>query len=202
MLEHFRTIEEVRSEALTCRRCDLCCPRTQVVFGEGPVPARLMLVGEGPGADEDRIGRPFVGRAGKLLDDVLARAGIRREDAWVTNIVRCRPTRATRAGVRNRAPRAHQIRACDLWMTQELRFVSPSAIVCLGAVSAGALISRGVRIAESRGRWLVAGDGIPAIATYHPAYLLRLGGANREAAESRMLDDLRAASARLRGGDY
>jgi uracil-DNA glycosylase len=195
--ERFDTIEQVRDEALICCRCDLCYGRRNVVFGIGPVPARLMIIGEGPGADEDEQGIPFVGRAGKLLDGLLQDAGIRREATWVTNTVRCRPTAKSDGGVRNRPPRITEIRACDIWTSQELRFVSPGLLVCLGAVPAQALISRTFRITQERGRWHEGRNGIRAIATYHPAYVLRLAGDDRRAIESQMLEDLRMVSARL-----
>lgn len=198
MNEHFRTMEELRAEALVCCRCDLCRPRTQVVFGEGPAPARLMIVGEGPGADEDGVGRPFVGRAGRLLDRLLADAGIRREDAWLTNVVRCRPSIPSPTGRRNRAPTRGEILACDLWMGQELRFVSPEIIICLGAIPARVLIGRGFDFASSRGRWLIGRGGIPTIATYHPAYVQRFRTVGGESTEARALADLRSAAERLR----
>lgn len=195
--EHFDTILKVREEAIICCRCDLCYGRQNVVFGNGPVPARLMIVGEGPGADEDEQGIPFVGRAGKLLDRILEDAGIRREDAWVTNIVRCRPTAKSDSTVRNRPPRADEVKACNIWMTQELRFVSPEMIVCLGAVPAQALIDRKFRITQGRGQWHTERDGIPTTATYHPAYVLRLRDADRRAVESQMVEDLRIVADRL-----
>jgi uracil-DNA glycosylase family protein len=195
--EHFDTIDQVRDEALICCRCDLCYGRRNVVFGAGPAPARLMIVGEGPGADEDEQGIPFVGRAGKLLDGLLRDAGIRREETWITNVVRCRPTVKSEGSVRNRPPRITEVRACDIWMSQELRFALPDLLVCLGAVPAQALIDRTFRIAQERGRWQEGTNGIPAIATYHPAYALRLAGEDRRVIESQMLEDLRMVSARM-----
>ncbi|HUV04057.1 MAG TPA: uracil-DNA glycosylase [Armatimonadota bacterium] len=191
MAEHWRTIDDVRADAAVCCRCDLCYSRTHVVFGEGPAPARLMIVGEGPGADEDEQARPFVGRAGKLLDTLLSDAGIRREDAWITNIVRCRPATKQAGALRNRAPRPDEIKACNVWMTQEFRFVSPQFVVCLGAVPAQVLISPGFRVGEGCGRWHEGRGGIPATATYHPAYVLRFVGEARRSVEERMLEDFR-----------
>ena len=193
----WQAIEEVRAEAVVCCRCDLCDTRTNVVFGEGPVPARLMIVGEGPGADEDKQARPFIGRAGKLLDELLSFAGIRREDTWITNIVRCRPVTDSTSGGRNRAPRADEIRACNIWMAQEYRFVSPELVICLGAVPAKELISPRLGISEGRGRWHAGRGDIPTTATYHPAYVLRLQGEDRRRVESQMREDLRMAAARL-----
>jgi DNA polymerase len=158
-----------------------------------------MIVGEGPGADEDVKGRHFVGRAGKLLDKFLEDAGIRRSDIRVTNTVRCRPTAGDVGAVRNRAPTSDEIRACDLWTAQEYRFVRPGAVVCLGIVPAHALISKTLRIGTDRKRWHVGRDGIPSLITYHPAYVLRLSGDNRRHVESQIMEDLRMAAERIAG---
>ena len=195
--QRWQTIEQVRADASICCRCDLCYGRTCVVFGDGPAPAPLMIVGEGPGAKEDKAARPFVGRAGKLLGEILARAGLRREEVWITNTVRCRPTAPSDAGVKNRAPRADEIRACGLWMDQEYRFVSPLLVVCLGSVPAQALISRGFRIGQGRGDWHEGRHGIPTTATYHPAYVLRLRGDDRDGIEAKMAQDFGVVAERL-----
>jgi len=197
MADRWRTIDDVRADAVVCRRCDLCYTRTHVVFGEGPAPARLMIVGEGPGADEDEQGRPFVGRAGKLLDSLLSDAGIRREDTWIANTVRCRPVTKQGGRLQNRAPRADEIKACNIWMAQEYKFVSPRFVVCLGAAPAQALISPGFRIGEGRGQWHEGRGGIPTTATYHPAYALRLRGEDRRVVEWRMLEDFRFVAGHL-----
>jgi DNA polymerase len=197
--DRWRTIEEVRQEAIVCCRCDLCYGRTRVAFGEGPAPARLMIVGEGPGEEEDKAARPFVGRAGKLLDKLLEEAGVNRTDAWVTNIVRCRPATQEEGKLRNRTPRASEIKACNIWMTQEYRFVSPELVVCLGAVPAQALIGRGFRISEGRGRWHEGRNTIPTTATYHPAYILRLRSPDRDRLQAEMVEDFRVAAERLAG---
>jgi uracil-DNA glycosylase len=195
--DRWQTIDEVRSSATVCCRCDLCRTRMHVVFGEGPAPARLMIVGEGPGAEEDEQARPFVGRAGKMLDQLLADVGIGRQDIWVTNMVRCRPTARENGAARNRAPRADEINACNIWMTKEYRFVLPELVVCLGAIPAQNLISRGFRIGEGRGKWHIGRGDIPSTATYHPAYVLRLRGDDRRMIEARMLDDMKMVAARL-----
>jgi DNA polymerase len=158
-----------------------------------------MVVGEGPGADEDAAGRPFVGRAGKVLDGVLAAAGIPRENVWVTNTVRCRPTSVEGGTVKNRPPRSDEVKACSIWMSAEIEFVSPQTIICLGAVPAKALISRDFRIGEGRGQWHTGISGILATATYHPAYLLRLRGEDRERIESQMVEDFTMVAKRLGG---
>ncbi len=191
---HWQTIDEVRTEASVCCRCNLCYTRTNVVFGCGAVPSRLMVVGEGPGAEEDKEATPFVGRAGRLLDQIFLKSGIRREDMWITNIVRCRPTAKEGETVRNRAPRSPEITACNIWMEQEYRFVSPSVVICLGAVPAQALIGRGFRIGEGRGALHNGRRGIPTTATYHPAYVLRLRGPDRARIEGLMIKDFRMAA--------
>jgi DNA polymerase len=199
-LHRWKSIDEVKAEAVVCCRCDLCQGRTRVVFGEGPVPARLMVIGEAPGVEEDKVGRPFVGRAGSLLNDVLSSAGVSRDDLWVTNVVRCRATRREGEALRNRAPRPDEIRACDLWMEQEYRFVMPTAVVCLGGVAARSVISRGFRINESRGVWFSARNDVFAIATFHPSYISRFRTAEREGAISQMISDFRSAADRAFSG--
>lgn len=186
---HWNNIEEVRAEALVCCRCDLCYGRTHVVFGEGPSDARAMIVGEGPGREEDEAARPFVGKAGKYLDRLLEEAGLDRETLWVTNIVRCRPTRREDDKLRNRAPRTTEIRACDIWTSATYHFVNPDLVMCLGAAPAQALISKDFRIGEGRGRWHEGREGRLTTATYHPAYVLGLRGEDRRSIEEQMLAD-------------
>jgi len=191
------SIEEVRNEAITCCRCDLCYTRKHVVFGEGNSDARIMIVGEGPGGDEDRQGRPFVGRSGKLLDSVLQRAGLGRNDVWITNVVRCRPVLVEDTVCKNRPPRTSEVAACDIWMSQELRFVAPDAIVCLGAVSAQALTGRTLKLTQERGKWQIGRDAVEVMPTYHPAYILRLSGEQRAVSEQLMIEDIRQAMMRM-----
>lgn len=195
----WRTINEVRAEAIVCCRCDLCYTRTNVVFGEGPSPSGMMIVGEGPGREEDEQGKPFVGAAGRELNKVLSLAGLDRGQIWVTNIVRCRPAIRVDDVLRNRPPRMEEIKACDLWMSAEVQFVSPKVIVCLGAVPAQALIGRNFKMEDGRGRWYQSKFSVPTTATYHPAYVLRLRGADRERIESLMIADFKTASSKLVG---
>ena len=189
-------MEEVRTDAIVCCRCPLCYTRTHVVFGKGPAPARLMIVGEGPGADEDVAATPFVGKSGRVLDKMLAYAGLQREDIWVTNIVRCRPASQTERGLQNRAPRPEEIRACSLWMDQEYRFVSPEVVLCLGLLPAQALISRNLTFADGRGKWHEGRHGIPTAVTYHPA-MRYMGKEKKPAVEARMAEDFAMVAARL-----
>lgn len=192
----------MRAEALACPRCDLASTRTQVVFGEGDPHARILLIGEGPGADENATGRPFVGRAGKLLDLVLENAGLKRDELYITNVVRCRPTSVKDGLISNRAPRAGEVRACEVWRSAEIELVDPKVVVCVGAPAAKTLISRDFKITEQRGRLVPREDGRTYIATLHPAYLLRLANADRNAyvrVRAEVVDDLRAAASAASG---
>lgn len=170
-----------------------------VVFGEGNASARLMLVGEAPGEVEDRIGRPFVGPAGKLLDSVLERAGIERSELWVTNVVKIRPVTRVGKVLRNRPPTTAEVAAWRPVIEAELQVVQPAALVCLGATAASALIHPRFRIGDERGKWLAGPHGSAALATYHPSYPLRLAGASYERVVSIMVEDLIRARERSRG---
>lgn len=136
-----------------------------MVFGEGDFSTRLLLVGEGPGADEDRIGRPFVGRAGQLLDRILEAADIRREDVYITNVVKCRPPS-------NRLPFQPEVDACLPYLQAQIELINPEMILCLGALATRTLIDKKAAITKVRGQWREK-DGRRIIATFHPAALLR-----------------------------
>lgn len=149
----------------TCRRCDLRAGCTQVVFGEGNPHARLMFVGEGPGQQEDVHGRPFVGAAGQLLDRILAAVGIKRDEVYIANVVKCRPPG-------NRLPTWEEAEACLPHLIAQIQAIRPKIIVCLGALATQALIDRKARITRVRGTWFKR-DGIMYMPTFHPAALLR-----------------------------
>ncbi|MHB1134181.1 MAG: uracil-DNA glycosylase [Chloroflexota bacterium] len=192
--DRVRLLEETRSQALTCQRCDLWRTRTRVVFGEGNPFARLMLVGEGPGATEDKLGRPFVGRAGQLLDRALAEAGLRREELWLTNLVRSRPVRiAPNGAYGNRAPQAGEVAACLVWRQAEFELVAPKVIVCLGAVPASYLIHKNFRLNAERSEAFEV-EGTQRLATFHPAYIIRQVGAPYDTAFQALVEDLRLAA--------
>jgi len=194
-----RTLETLREAAACCQGCDLYKHATQTVFGEGPAAARLMLVGEQPGDQEDRQGHPFVGPAGQLLDQALTDAGIDRDDAYITNTVK--HFSFTESGPRrlHKKPTARQTSACVPWLEAEIEAVKPQGIVCLGATAAQALISKEFRITRQRGQMLDSERADWILATWHPSALLRAPDA---AARNRMTDeliaDLRLAAARLR----
>lgn len=186
----------MRREALYCQRCDLWTNRTQVVMGEGNPHSDILFVGEGPGEDEDATGRPFVGRAGQLLDRVLEEAGLSRDAVYITNIVRCRPTTAKGGRITNRAPRADEVRACEPWRWLEINLVDPRVVMCVGAPAAKTLIDKKFKLTEQRGQIIPGEDGRSYIATLHPAYILRLMSTDREAynrARAQLVEDLRTA---------
>lgn len=153
----------LRDEAITCQACELYKTRTNMVFGEGNVLSPIVIVGEAPGEDEDRNARPFVGRSGKLLSDLLAAAGIRREDVWLTNIVKSRPIKMEGRRVTNRAPVAAEIRACQRWISTELDIIRPRIIIALGATAANQIVHKDFKMTIERGQWFpAAGPAIPA----------------------------------------
>jgi uracil-DNA glycosylase family 4 len=156
-----------------CTRCRLCQRRTQVVFGVGDPRARVVFVGEGPGADEDRIGEPFVGRAGQLLNVMLPSIGLRREDVYIANIVKCRPPG-------NRDPQPDEAATCMPFLKRQIELIDPVVIVLLGRVAARYLLGTTAPISSYRGRW-TTWHGRDVLPTFHPAYLLRNPAAKREA---------------------
>lgn len=158
----------LRAAVAECRLCRLCETRTRTVFGVGPLQAPLMVVGEGPGADEDASGEPFVGRAGKLLDEMLRAIGrSRQSDTFIANVVKCRPPG-------NREPAEDEAEACRGYLEQQLRLVRPRLIVALGRVAAQRLLVTDTPIGKMRGQTYTWGpEGTPLMVTYHPAYLLR-----------------------------
>lgn len=160
-----QALRELKEKTASCRRCKLREGCSQVVFGEGSPDALLMLIGEGPGRDEDKLGRPFVGRAGKLLDKILEAAGFQREETYIANVVKCRPSQ-------NRTPLPEEIQACYPHLQEQINIIRPKIIVCLGAMSAKTLVDPRAQITKIRGKW-VEWQGIRIMPTFHPAALLR-----------------------------
>ena len=158
--------EELRQQCMSCRRCALADTRHHVVFGEGPTDAEVMCIGEGPGEQEDLTGRPFVGRGGKLLDDMLEIIDLdRNRNVYIANMVKCRPPR-------NRDPLNIEQEACQQWLEAQIRLVNPKIIICLGRIAAMKYIREDFKITKEHGVWYEK-DGILRIALYHPAALLR-----------------------------
>jgi uracil-DNA glycosylase family protein len=186
-------LADIAAQAQTCRRCDLWRDATHIVFGEGPEDAAMMLVGEQPGDREDIAGRPFVGPAGRLLDDALIEAGIVRDDVYVTNAVKHFKFEPRGKRRIHRNPSAGEIDACRWWLNQELGRVHPHVVVLLGASAARAVLKRSVIISRTRGQPIPLGP-FTAMVTIHPSWLLRMPDATAKARErSRFVDDLRAA---------
>lgn len=149
----------------TCRKCRLCDARTNVVPGEGNPRARLLFIGEGPGREEDQLGRPFVGAAGQLLEKMMAAIGQTRNDAYIANVVKCRPPQ-------NRAPEADEIAACLPYLRMQVGLIRPQVIVLLGASALRAICGDEMRITRDRGQWIQR-KGVWMMPTFHPAALLR-----------------------------
>jgi DNA polymerase len=197
------TLARLRRRAAGCTACALYKRATRTVFGEGPIPAALMLVGEQPGHEEDLAGRPFVGPAGRMLDRVLAEAGLDRREVYVTNAVKHFKWKVEAGGKRriHERPSQSEVEACHPWFEQELWLVRPAVLVCLGVTAASAVLERRVTIRDSRGRALVSPQGIPTFVTIHPSAILRIEDPQARATETRRLaEDLRRAarSARAR----
>jgi DNA polymerase len=190
----------LREAARDCRGCPLFRNATQTVFGKGRVSARIVLVGEQPGNEEDLRGEPFVGPAGRILDDALEAAGIARADAYVTNVVK--HFKWTPAGKRrlHKKPSAREVTACRPWLEQELELIRPDVLVCLGATAAQALLGREFRVTVQRGKLVDTALAPKALATIHPSAVLRQQTPEDRAREmSRFAADLEVAARLLNG---
>jgi uracil-DNA glycosylase len=167
------SLDALRDAAMGCKRCDLWKPATQTVFGEGPPRARIVVVGEQPGDQEDLSGRPFVGPAGKLFDRALEELGIERAGMYVTNAVK-HFRFEIRGKVRlHRSPDPGHQRACRVWLEGELERIRPDVIVCLGAIAAKAILGNKFGLMKQRGQWQESPNGVRVLATVHPSYVLR-----------------------------
>jgi DNA polymerase len=180
-----------------CRKCDIGYERRNNVYGEGDPCARLMVIGEGPGETEDELGRPFVGRAGQLLDRMLGAIGLPRADVYICNTVKCRPTVPGTNGPRNRAPEQHEMENCRAFLDEQIEIVSPHIILALGAPAAKSFLGRDFAITRMRGQWYIGPREIPLMVTFHPAYILRQTGGEIEAVKRLVWADLKAVRAKL-----
>ncbi len=178
------TLERIREDIGDCTRCRLHRRRTNIVFGVGNPNAELVFVGEGPGHDEDVQGIPFVGRAGQLLTQIIEAMGLRREDVYICNVIKCRPPE-------NRNPEKDEIATCSPFLLRQIAVIAPKVIVCLGNIAAQTLLGTHKSISQFRGQWFDY-RGSRLIATYHPAYLLR-----NPAAKGDVWDDLKKVMAVL-----
>lgn len=166
-------LEAMREIVRTCRNCRLCQSRQNTVFGEGNPNARLMFIGEGPGADEDASGRPFVGAAGQLLDKMITAMQFSRQEVYIANIVKCRPPS-------NRNPEPDEAASCIGYLKKQIELIKPECIVLLGAVASRFLLEKREGVNKLRGKWMDC-NGIPTMVTFHPSFLLRTPEAKREA---------------------
>lgn len=167
------TLKSIRAELGDCKRCKLCKTRTNIVFGIGSPKAKLMFIGEGPGEDEDLKGEPFVGRAGQLLTNIIKAMGLKREDVYIANVVKCRPPQ-------NRNPEPDEISACRPFLEKQIEAIKPQIIVALGNWAAQTLLNTDKGITKIRGQFFYYKDSIKIIPTYHPSYLLRNEGKKKE----------------------
>ncbi|WP_322886153.1 UdgX family uracil-DNA binding protein (plasmid) [Sinorhizobium medicae] len=192
------TIASLRREAEGCERCDLYKNATQLVFGEGPTDARVVLVGEQPGDRENLAGRPFVGPAGRLLDECMHEAGIDRSECYLTNAVKhfkFEPRGKRRLHSR---PNAGEVQACAWWLGAEIDELRPEIVVALGATALMSLLGRGVGVTKNRGQFVPAPGGFSVLVTIHPSYLLRIRGrGDPEAERARFVDDLAKVAVRI-----
>lgn len=162
-----KALKELQNVCNQCKACELCKTRTSVVFSDGNPDAKIMLIGEAPGADEDMSGTPFVGRAGQLLNTFLAEAGFDREkDFYICNTIKCRPPQ-------NRVPSNEEKRACQAYLAGQISIVKPKIILLCGATAAQSFIDQEFKISQIRGKWLNLFDDIETMAIFHPSYLLR-----------------------------
>ena len=189
------SLQSLRKEAADCRACPLWKNATQTVFGEGPLHAQAMLVGEQPGDKEDLAGKPFVGPAGQVLDRALAEAEIPRTEVFVTNAVKHFKHEMRGKRRLHKRPNAYEIERCKVWLEFEREMVKPAVIVALGASAVRSLLGRPVTITKLRGRRLELSDGTAALVTIHPSFLLRIrDAADKKRQYAQFVADLRLAA--------
>lgn len=184
---------ELAQAASGCQACALAERRRNVVFGEGNPRSPLVLVGEGPGDNEDATGRPFVGRAGQMLDKALLENGLSREHVYICNTVKCRAADWSTGKPQNRAPLPEEVTACRRWLVPQLAAIAPKVILCVGAPSAKNLIKKDFKITVERGRYFPCEFAKTAIATLHPAYIMRNQSASSDGGYSLLVADIAKA---------
>jgi uracil-DNA glycosylase family 4 len=187
------TLDELRAQALTCTACPLSIRRRNVVFGEGNPTSPLVLVGEGPGDKEDETGRPFVGRAGQLLDQGLLDNGLTRENVYICNTVKCRACDWVNEKPVNRPPTDTETASCRQWLLPQLEIIGPKVILCVGAPSAKNLIKKDFKITAERGKYFPCAYARTAMATLHPAYILRQQSASNDGGYGLLVADIARA---------
>ncbi len=167
MSEKELKLEELKKECNNCYKCELGKTRNNLVFSDGKATAKILLIGEAPGADEDATGTPFVGRAGKLLTKLIEESGLsRKDDFYIANTVKCRPPE-------NRVPTDEEKQLCEKYLLEQIKILQPKVIVLCGATSAKSFLGNKIKISQIRGQWYKILDGIDATVIFHPSYLLR-----------------------------
>lgn len=192
-----KLLEAQAQAAAACRRCAIGAERRNNVYGEGDPLAQVLVVGEGPGETEDLMARPFVGRAGQLLDKMLGAIGLAREDVYIANTVKCRPTSPGVRGRKNRAPDAIEMQNCRPYLDEQIDIIAPRIILALGAPAAKSFLGKDFAITKGRGRWYEGPNGAALMVTFHPAYVLRQTGGELEAVKRLVWNDLKAVRAKL-----
>jgi uracil-DNA glycosylase len=197
-LQPGETLADVAARARHCRACPLWEIGTQTVFGAGPPTAKLVMIGEAPGENEDREGIPFVGAAGRMLDRALAEVGLERSEFYLTNVVKHRPWIQQGPRKKNRAPKTSEIKACRPWLDAELDLLQPRIVVCLGAPAARAILGKDFRLTQQRGEWFSTLTIPHVLATIHPAYVLIQPPESRDALRDQLFGDLAKVAERYR----
>ena len=198
MTEVFEKMEALKAQAVVCTDCGLAETRLNVVFGNGDPTSKLVIVAEGPSATDEHTLIPFSGPSGVLLDEVLHANDLDRDEIWITNVIRCRAAVRDGRVIKNRPPKAGEIKACSKWLDGELTLISPSVIVCMGSPAANTLIHKGFRMTEERGRWFTDTLYAPfVLATYNPAFVLRQEGEAYTRARQSVIDDVAEAKRKL-----
>jgi len=192
-----RALEHGSTIVAQCRKCEIGFTRRNSVYGEGDPGAALMVVGEGPGETEDKLGRPFVGRAGELLEKMLLAIDLPRAEVYICNTVKCRPTIDAGHRLANRAPTPDEMRNCRPYLEEQIAILRPRVILALGAPAAKSFMGERFSITKQRGQWFEGPNGIPVIATFHPAYILRQTGGAMTEVKKLVFADLKQVRARL-----
>ena len=198
MTEVFEKMEALKAQAVVCTDCGLAETRLNVVFGNGDPTSKLVIVAEGPSATDEHTLIPFSGPSGVLLDEVLHANDLDRDEIWITNVIRCRAAVRDGRVIKNRPPKAGEIKACSKWLDGELTLISPSVIICMGSPAANTLIHKGFRMTQERGRWFTDTLYAPfVLATYNPAFVLRQEGEAYTRARQAVIDDVAEAKRKL-----
>ena len=198
MTDVFEKMEALKAQAVVCTDCGLAETRLNVVFGNGDPTSKLVIVAEGPSATDEHTLVPFSGPSGVLLDEVLHANDLDRDEIWITNVLRCRAAIREGPVIKNRPPKAGEIKACSKWLDGELTLISPSVILCMGSPAANTLIHKGFRMTEERGQWFTDTLYTPfVLATYNPAFVLRQDGEAYTRARQALIDDIAKAKHKL-----